>query len=61
MLYRNKNPAGLLGNMLYGLAQITDGIVRIITFGTVATKLPLIVTRRQTQNHLKQLKKRNNR
>ena len=60
MLFFNKNPAGKFWNALFGIAQIVDGIVRVLTFGYVATTLPLVTSRKQAETTIKKLKKARN-
>lgn len=60
MLFFNKNPAGKFWNVLFGLAQIVDGTVRVLTFGYVATTLPLVTSRKQAETTIKKLKKARN-
>ena len=44
----NKNPS-----IIFGLAQLIDGIIRVISFGFVFTNLPLIVSRNQAFKNIK--------
>lgn len=50
-IYRNLNPAGHWHNVLFGLCEAADFIVRVISFGRYATNLTLehsrVVTRKQ--------------
>lgn len=49
MIERNKHPAGRLGNMLFGVATLCDGLVRLMSLGFLHTTLPLAVSRRQVK------------
>ena len=49
MIERNLHPTGRLGNMLFGLAEITDGIVRVLSLGFLHTTLMVDLTRWQAQ------------
>lgn len=45
MIYINKNRAGKLWNVAFGIAEILDGILRIASFGTLSSKFALEVSR----------------
>lgn len=57
MIERNKHPSGRLSNMLFGLAEVVDGLVRVVSFGFAHTRLTLIVSKWQTKKHIESLKK----
>lgn len=40
-MFLNKNPAGKVFNIVFGLAEILDGLVRLFSFGFLATTLTL--------------------
>jgi hypothetical protein len=48
MMYLNRNPAGKGWAMLQGLANLVDGLVRIVTCGFVCTGFPVRVARAAT-------------
>jgi len=52
----NKHPAGRVSNILFGLASFLDGIVRVISFGFLHTRLPLEISKWQVRRHSKKLK-----
>jgi hypothetical protein len=45
MIERDKNPVGRWYNALFGVACVLDGIVRVVSFGYLMTRLPLDVSR----------------
>lgn len=55
---RNHHPAGRGWNMLFGLAQIADGLVRVGSLGFLHTRLSLIVARRQALFMLDHIKRK---
>lgn len=57
MIERNLNPAGRLWNLIFGLAQIADGCVRVLSLGFLHTRLSLIVSREQSHRAIQNLKK----
>lgn len=57
MLYINKNPAGKFSNMVIGMAELVDGIIRVMSFGFVMTRFPLNASSWQTKKYLTKLKK----
>lgn len=46
MIERNRHIAGRRANMLFGLANVVDGLVRVLSLGFCHTCLPLEVSRR---------------
>jgi hypothetical protein len=54
MIERNLHAAGRRANVLFGFAELVDGLVRILSFGFLHTRLTLIVSswqvRRAFQN-----------
>lgn len=57
MIFRNKNPAGKHWNFLLGIAEIFDGLVRIISLGYLSTSAPLKVSRSQALVAINQMKR----
>ncbi len=55
--FRNKNLSGKVFNMVFGLAEILDGLVRILSLGFLATSLPVTCSGLGVKSHLKKLKK----
>lgn len=47
MIERNLNAAGRRANVLFGVAELMDGLVRILSLGFLHTRLTLIVSRWQ--------------
>ena len=56
MLQRTLNPRRL-SNAAFGVAEIVDGIVRILTVGHVHTRLPIEQARWAMQQHINRLKR----
>ena len=57
MIQRNRNPAGRIGCIVFGLAQLLDGMVRVASGGFFHTTAPLAVSRGQTRRHIQNLKR----
>ena len=58
MIQRNRNAAGRWGNMVFGLAQLADGVVRVLSLGFLHTRLPVNVSRWQALRSFQLAKKR---
>jgi hypothetical protein len=54
--YINKNPAGKLSNLHFGVCQLADGSVRVLTLGFVVTTFALDQARNTARARLEQLK-----
>jgi len=61
MIERNRNPAGCLSNIVFGVASLLDGLVRVVSLGWLHTRLPVNVSRWQAKSHIKALKRRQGR
>ena len=59
MIQRDLNPAGRLWNLIFGLAQIADGIIRVVSLGFLHTRFCLTVSREQSRRAIQNLKKGN--
>ena len=59
MIQRNRHPAGRLHNALFGICQIADGLVRVLSLGHLHTRLTLELSSYQTRLYLVKLKERN--
>lgn len=57
MIKRNRNAAGRVGNIVFGLAQLIDGIVRVLSLGFLHTSAPVTVSRWQTLRAHQRIKK----
>ena len=57
MIQINKNAAGRFSNILFGVANFIDGIVRIGSLGFLHTRLPLEVSRIQVMYFIKKQKR----
>lgn len=50
MVERNRHPAGRLWNIAFGLCAIADGVVRVLSFGWLHTRLLTFVTKQQAKS-----------
>ena len=53
---RNLHPAGRVSNIKFGLAQVADGIVRVLSLGYLHTSIPVTVSRNQARRMIAKLK-----
>lgn len=58
MIHQNKHPSGRFSNFLFGLCQLLDGVVRVISAGYAHTNLMCLVTRYQSRKMLENIKKK---
>ena len=58
MIEKNRHPGGRLGNLLFGVACIVDGLVRTISIGFLHTRLPCEVSKYQAKIMIRNLKKK---
>lgn len=56
MIERNRHPAGRCGNALFGLAEIIDGLIRVISLGHLHTRLVLNCSRWQARRLIERYK-----
>jgi hypothetical protein len=49
MIERNLNEAGRRANVLFGVVELIDGLVRVFSLGFLHTRLCVIVTRWQVR------------
>jgi len=57
----NKAPYGKLGNFLFGLSTLVEGLVRVLSFGFLHGNhkfTPLSVSRLLTKRHFEKMKER---
>lgn len=52
MIERNRHPAGRLFNILFGLCEIADGLIRVASLGYLHSRLTLTLSRRATEKHI---------
>jgi len=57
MIERNRNPAGKLFNVLFGLSEIADGLIRVISLGYLHSRFALEVFKRAVKRHIAYQKK----
>lgn len=58
MIERNRNPAGRLFNLLFGLCGIADGLIRVASLGYLHSRFTLALSRRAAEKHIARQKKR---
>jgi hypothetical protein len=56
MIERNRNPIGRLGNIVFGLATLADGLIRVISLGYLHTRFPVNLSKSQTKRYLMRIK-----
>lgn len=56
--FLNKNPQGKVTNLVFGLAEIIDGLIRLFSLGFVATTAPLDVSRQAAKRFGKQMREK---
>ena len=56
MIECNLNAAGRRANVLFGVAELVDGLVRVLSLGLLHTRLCLIVTRWQVRRAFQNLR-----
>lgn len=56
MIERNLNAAGRRANVLFGVAEVIDGLVRVFSLGFCHTRLCVIVTRWQVRRAFQNLR-----
>ena len=52
MIERNRNPAGKRYNILFGLCEIADGLIRVASLGYLHSLFALEVSKRAVKSHL---------
>lgn len=57
MIERNRHPTGRSGNVLFGLAELSDGAVRVLSLGFLHTRLLTTVTRWQAKSMIQRAKR----
>ena len=55
-IQRNKNPAGRISNIGFGLCSIADGLTRVVSLGFLHSTFTLDYSRRQARMHIQKLK-----
>jgi hypothetical protein len=60
MIERNKHHAGRIGNILFGVASILDGLVRVLSFGFLHTRFPIELSKAQAKRIAKSVMLREN-
>lgn len=58
MIERNRNPAGKLYNLLFGLCEVADGLIRVASLGYLHSRFTLDISKRAAAKHIAQQKKR---
>lgn len=57
MIERNRNPAGRIFNLLFGLCEIADGFIRVISLGYLHSRFSLEMSKRAVKKHIARQKK----
>jgi hypothetical protein len=57
-IQRNLHPAGRINNIHFGLCQLVDGLVRVLSFGFLHTRFPVDQARGVARRQLDKLKAR---
>lgn len=57
MIKINRNPAGKLFNLLFGLSEIADGLIRVASLGYLHSRFALEVSKRAVKRHIAHQKK----
>lgn len=57
MIERNLNAAGRRANVIFGVAELVDGLIRVLSLGFFHTRLTLIVTRWQMRRAFQKARK----
>lgn len=57
LIERNRHPAGKLFNLLFGLSEIADGLVRVASLGYLHSRFALEVSKRAVKRHIAWQKK----
>lgn len=52
LIERNYHPAGRVFNILYGMCEIADGLIRVISLGYLHSRLTLNLSRKATEKHI---------
>ena len=56
MIHLNKHPAGKAFNVLFGLASVVDGLIRVLSAGFLFSSATLWVSRVQSKHLLNKMK-----
>lgn len=56
MIERNLHPAGRLSNVVFGLLQVADGLVRMLSFGFAHSTFVLDYSRYQARKAIRNMK-----
>lgn len=57
MIFRNRHPGAWAFRLIFALAQIADGVVRLVSFGVLATHFPVTVSKYHTKSAFTRMKK----
>lgn len=60
MIERNRNQSGRRWNIVFGVACLIDGLVRVGSLGYLHSNLPLAVSRLQTKAMFRKMKAKAN-
>lgn len=57
MILRNRHPGAWAFRLIFALAQIVDGVVRLLSFGVLATQFPVTVSKHHAKSAFTRMKK----
>lgn len=57
MIFLNRHPGAWAFRLLFALAQIADGVVRLLSFGVLATQFPITVSKYHAKSAFARMKK----
>ena len=57
MIFRNRHPGAWTFRLIFALAQITDGVVRLLSFGVLAIQFPVTVSRHHAKSAFARMKR----
>lgn len=58
MIELNRNPAGKMSNIIFGLGEVVDGLIRVASLGFLHTTITVSISRWQAKSHINRLKNR---
>lgn len=57
MIFRNRHPGAWAFRLIFALAQIADGVVRLLSLGVLATQFPVTVSRYHAKSVFTRMKR----
>jgi len=59
MIYKNKNICGYTHNIVFGIVECLDGLLRIVSFGRLCSTMVIDCARTAVKKHFQKLKESN--